>query len=132
MPEIAGFSHLSLSVRDVETSARFYCDTFGFAPLERLDNDRWLEVVLIHPTGVVMSIQQHVGNDGSRFDEVRTGLDHFALRTSTREELVAWVDELRRRGVTTSEVKDAHYGSVVTVRDPDDIQVELFFREDHP
>lgn len=36
---IQGFSHLGVVVADLDRSRRFYCDTFGFAPLYELDFD---------------------------------------------------------------------------------------------
>ena len=67
MPRHLGFSHVSLSVRDLEASRRWYCDVLGFEVFERLGNERYREVVLVHPTGTVLCLQQHAGNAGEAF-----------------------------------------------------------------
>ena len=35
-------------------------------------------------------------------------------------------------GVTHSPITDREYGSVLTFKDPDGIQLEMFYREHHP
>jgi glyoxylase I family protein len=59
MPELMGFSHVSLSVRDREKSAAFYADVFGFQTFQRLTEEDFDEIVLVHPVGMVLCLQQH-------------------------------------------------------------------------
>ncbi|HVF13692.1 MAG TPA: VOC family protein, partial [Acidimicrobiales bacterium] len=92
----------------------------------------WIEKVLVHPCGVVLTLQQHHTNAGETFDPVRTGMDHLALLVPSREELDAWCDELTRLGVEYSNPVEKHYGTVLSVKDPDRIALELFWRENHP
>jgi glyoxylase I family protein len=128
-----GFSHVSLSVSDRECSAAWYGDVFGFQVFERLEEDAYREAVLVHPpTGTILCLQQHRANQGERFDPARTGADHVAFRVGSRADLEEWERRLAARGVTHSPVVDRHYGSVLCLRDPDDIQLELFYRENHP
>ena len=87
---------------------------------------------MIHPTGMILCLQQHRANAGETFDPARTGGDHIAFRVNSRDELVAWEDVLKEHDVRFTPVVDRHYGSVLCVRDPDDIQLELFYRENHP
>ena len=133
MPEVQGFSHVSLSVRDRDVSARFYADVFGFEAFERLVEERYDEIVLLHrATGMILCLQQHRANRGEPADPTRTGADHLAFRITTRTELDTWADRLTALGVPHSPVADRHYGSVLCLRDPDDFQLELFWRENHP
>jgi glyoxylase I family protein len=133
MPKIAGFSHVSLSVTDRDASVAFYRDLFGFQPFESNDGDRWLETISVHPdTGAVLCFQQHRDNHAERFEPRRTGLDHLAFRVASRAELDGWQTRLAELDVRHSPIVDEEYGSVLCLRDPDDIQLELFHRPNHP
>jgi len=130
---LLGFSHVSLSVRDREASARWYSEVFGFEVLERLAAERFDEIVLLHrPTGMVLCLQQHHANRGEAFDPARTGADHVAFRVGSRAELDEWAERLAVLGVQHSPVTDRDYGAVLCLRDPDRFQLELFHRDHHP
>jgi glyoxylase I family protein len=132
MPEIRRFSHASFSVRDLTVSTAWYCDVLGFAVLEEIAGLTWKEKVLVHPCGVVLSLQQHLTNAGETFDPVRTGMDHLALLVPSPAELEAWDRELTRLGVEHSAPVERHYGIVLSLKDPDRIALELFWRDRHP
>lgn len=132
VPELAGFSHVSLSVRDRHRSRSFYEQTLGFSMLEEINEAAYDEWVLVHPTGMVLCLQQHKTNAGEAFDPTRTGADHFAFKVHDRSELDAWAQVLAAAGVPHSPVVDRDYGAVLCLRDPDDIQLELFWRDGHP
>jgi glyoxylase I family protein len=130
---VQGFSHVSLSVRDREASARFYADLFAFEPFERLTEERYDEIVMLHrATGMILCLQQHHANRGEPADPTRTGADHLAFRVATRADLDAWHQRLVELGLPHSPVVDRHYGAVLCLRDPDEFQLELFWREGHP
>lgn len=128
-----GFSHVSLSVRDRGRSAEWYADLFGFEVFELLDEPEYVEAVMLHrPSGAILCLQQHRANAGETFDPRRTGADHVAFRIGSRDELVEWEGRLAAKGVAFTPVVDRQYGSVLCLRDPDGIQLELFHRENHP
>jgi catechol-2,3-dioxygenase len=133
MRALQGYSHVSLSVRDREVSARFYADVLGFEPFERLAEERYDEIVMLHrESGTILCLQQHHLNRGEPADSARTGADHIAFRVVARGDLDDWQQRLAGLGVRHSPVADRHYGSVLCLRDPDEIQLELFWRERHP
>ncbi len=133
MPTLAGFSHVSLSVRDREVSEEFYVRVFGFTAFERLDGDGFVESVLVlAEAGMVLCLQQHEANAGEPFAHPRTGLDHVAFRVDDRAELDAWQRRLAALGVRHSPVVEKNYGAVLCARDPDEIQLEIFYRANHP
>ncbi len=66
------------------------------------------------------------------FDPRRTGLDHMAFKVETRAALEEWLVRFEQLGVTHSPIADREYGSVLSFRDPDGIQFELFYKSDHP
>ena len=133
MAEIKAFSHVSLSVRDLDTSTAFYRDLFGFSVFDKVeDEEAYREHVMLHPAGMILCLQCHRANAGETFDPKRTGLDHIGFRVDDRAELDEWVKVFEERGVKHSPIVDAPYGSVLCLRDPDDVQLEIFYRENHP
>ena len=60
------------------------------------------------------------------FDERRAGLDHVAFGVADRTELETWSARLDELGIAHSPIKDDHYGSGLSFRDPDNIALELF------
>lgn len=127
------FLDVSLSVREREKSVAWYGDVFGFEVFERLEEDAYVEAVMIHPpSGTILCLQRHRGNEGEAFDPRRTGADHVAFRVESREQLEDWERWFTEKGIAHSPVADRHYGSVLCMQDPDEIQLELFYREDHP
>src|SRR6185503_16795213 len=110
MPDFRKISHLSFSSRDCERSAAWYQEVFGFEPLDRVTEDGWHSILLVHPpTATILEFQQHDANGGETFDPTRTGLDHLGLMVDSRAELEAWVERLDRLGVRHSGVIDREY-----------------------
>lgn len=133
MPRISKLSHTSFSVTDAERTARWWNDVLGLVTFDRVAGDDWRGVLVLHePSGMVIELQEHDGNPGDRFDPRRTGLDHVGLKVDSRAELVEWQEHFARHGVDHTPVVDREYGSVLTFRDPDGIQLEMFYRENHP
>ena len=127
MPDFTGISHIDLSVSDVEKSADWYVETLGLRRVRRSDLDNRIMVVLLHePTCLVIGLNQHHEPSADRFDERRPGLDHIAFACADRAELESWAARLDELGVAHGGIKDAHYGSGVSFRDPDGIALEFF------
>jgi catechol 2,3-dioxygenase-like lactoylglutathione lyase family enzyme len=127
VPDLTGqVHHVNLSVSDLERSASWYAQVFGLIELARSAGDSWSRVILAHPTGFRLGLTQHAGGDGEAFRESRCGLDHFALAVASLEELNAWQARLDELGIERSGIATATFGSLITLRDPDNIQIELF------
>ena len=128
MPVIAGASHVAFTVTDVERSSAWYCDLLGLVPVLGGDDDAVSYRILAHPaSGWVLGLRQYHAAPGDAFDELRTGLDHFAFEVSDRAELEAWEAELQRRGdIPFSPIAEAPGASMIVFRDPDGIQLELW------
>jgi glyoxylase I family protein len=133
----ARLHHLALTVTDVDASVRWYENVFGVR----------FQMDVPHPGGVgklladdsrqlVIVLHRHDANEGTRFHETTTGLDHVGLIVPSRADLQAWQDHLESNGVvraeaadkplTQSPIADEPYGAVLVFRDPDNIQLELF------
>lgn len=128
MPELAGISHIDLSVTDRDRSERFYTQVLGFEVVRRVDQpDLGFRLAdLRHPgLDVEMCVRQPTDGAGSVFDELRPGLDHLSFRVASRAELERWQQHLERHGVRYTPIVDAPYGAVLVFRDPDNIQLEL-------
>jgi glyoxylase I family protein len=133
MPTFSKVSHISFSARDAEESAQWWSDVFGLQEIDRVAHDDWRAILLIHPsTATIIEFQQHTENQGEAFDPRRTGFDHMGFKVDSRADLDDWREHFERLGVTHSPIADAEYGSVLTFKDPDGIQFEMFYREGHP
>jgi glyoxylase I family protein len=96
-------------------------------------DEDWFGIVLLHaPTSTLVEFPQHASNDARPFDPMRTGLDHMGFRVTDPSELSVWEDHFRRLEVDHTPIVHADYGSVLTFRDPDKRQYEMFFRPNHP
>ncbi len=129
--------HIALTVTDLDASIAWYEKVFGITyKMEEahrggtgklLADDAWQMVIVLH---------RHDDNQGERFKETRTGLDHLGLAVPSRAHLEAWQAHLEEMGVekssaadrpgTQSPITDRPYGSVLVFRDPDNIQLEMF------
>jgi glyoxylase I family protein len=132
-PTFAKVSHISFSATDAERSAAWWSDLFDMREIDRSKGDGWFGVLLVHPpTATILEFQQHDTNAGERFDPRRTGFDHLGFMVADRPELDAWQAYFAEKGVDYTPVVDHAYGSVLTFRDPDGIQFEMFYRDGHP
>lgn len=133
MPAITGLLEVNLTVRDPAGSAAWYRCVFGMR--ERYDHTsddgRLRYISLVEPgSGLVLCLVGHTENPGEPFSELRTGLDHLELLVASRDDLHDWADHLDELGIPHSGVKllDHTPNAMVTFRDPDNIQLELFWR----
>ncbi len=65
---------------------------------------------------------------GETFDERRTGLDHLSFQVGSRADLETWDERLTELGVeheAITDVREPFPFSVLVLRDPDGIQLEL-------
>lgn len=132
MPTYSAVSHISLSVRDAEKTARWWQEVFGLDRVFAIEEETWHAVLLGLTEHVALEFQQHDANAGETFDPVRTGFDHLGLKVDSRAELDEWQAHFERLGVVHTPVADREYGSVLTFKDPDRIQFELFWMDGHP
>ena len=132
-PAFSKVSHISFSVRDAQASAQWWRDVFELIDVESVHGDGWKGILLLHPsTATIVEFQQHDANQGEVFDPTRTGFDHMGFKVDDRAELDAWQAHFENHGVTYTPVADRDYGSVLTFKDLDGIQYEMFYRDGHP
>lgn len=132
-PLFSKVSHISFSVRNAETSAQWWRDVFELVDVERVHGDGWTAILLIHPdTATILEFQQHDANQGETFDPARTGFDHLGFKVDDVEQLAEWQAHFEHHAVTHTPIVQRDYGAVLTFKDPDGIQFEMFFRAEHP
>jgi len=127
MNEFPPVGHVVLTVKDLSVSVPWYQRLFGSTPV--LDEDTGpfhhtvfaLGSVLVSLHGFVPDLRQ----DGPA-SEFRPGIDHLAFQVSGRGELETWAAKLDDLGIEHGKIVDAHYGSGLAFRDPDNIQLEFF------
>ena len=135
MAEINGIEHVNITVRDVRASSAWYSELLGLEKVWEEDSREhgWIKVGLYHPGSQMrLNFTQHRSGSGETFSELRTGLDHLAFRVpGGHVGLEAWRARLVERGVEHSPIKtsaigDTVFGEVITLRDPDSVQLELY------
>ncbi|MEP9395145.1 VOC family protein [Gordonia sp. VNK1] len=132
-PELLGFHHLGITVRDVDASEAWYGQTLGLvrAFVEKHDNDTGYAVVMTRPgTTFFLGLDHHHEADRQFFDARRTGLDHLALAASSGDEVRSWVahfDELGVEHGPLHETDDPMPLVMVQLHDPDGIPIEIIW-----
>jgi glyoxylase I family protein len=107
MSDIRGYTHVSLSVSNLDRSSSFYSKVLGLPVLvEVLEGTAFDGREQIFRVGrSALCLQEHRDNLGSDFEPSRTGLDHLSLEVPTIESLHAWGERLTATGVEHSGVK---------------------------
>lgn len=129
MPTLAGYSHLSLTVTDLDKSTRWYTELLGFSLDSDVQGDGFRRNRLRHPdAGITLTLTAHDAGSRDRFDERRTGMDHVSFAVPSMEDLLSFQELFAERGVDYSDVKPtvSGAGGIITFRDPDNIQLEVF------
>jgi glyoxylase I family protein len=119
-------THVAVTVSDLRVSVPWYKALLGSDPV--LDEDTGPFHHTVFALGdMLFGLHQHPSPGAvGRFDERNVGLDHIAFGVPDRAELESWADRLDEMGVAHSDIVDAHYGSGLSFRDPDNVALELF------
>jgi catechol 2,3-dioxygenase-like lactoylglutathione lyase family enzyme len=129
VPTLAGYSHLSLSITDLDRSTEWYCDVLGFEIVANTEGDGFSRNRLRQPdAGITLTLTAHQAGSADRFDERRTGMDHVSFVVPSVDDIHAFKECFEEWGVEHSEVKPTAGGAggMITFRDPDNIQLEVF------
>lgn len=128
MPTIAGVSHVALTVSDLSRTVDWYVETLGFAVLFPFDTEDFTRRILLHPSGVVVALTQHVGATAGAFDPRVVGLDHVGFAVASVAELESWAAWLTSRDVGHGGVQITPLtgSALVAFVDPDGIALELY------
>ncbi len=126
-PATLGLHHIALTVTDLEASIAWYERVFGTTYQADRPHESGVGKILADPEwSLIIVLHHHDANQGERFAESRTGLDHVSFNVPSRADLELWQKHLEELGVSQSPIADRSKGSVLVFRDPDNIQLELF------
>lgn len=124
-----------LTVRDPLRSASWYERALGFTRTGQYPSESPHQVDL-RRTDVNLSLclVSHSDSADARFDERRIGLDHLEFLVASPAELEAWQSHFDELGIEHSGIKKPSWSSsqVLTFRDPDGIQLELYWSAAQP
>jgi catechol-2,3-dioxygenase len=127
MAEFPAMTHVALTVNDLAVSVPWYERLLELKPVLDEDTGSFHHTVYLLVGGTLLGLHQHQGTGGQdRFDEHRVGLDHLSFGVANRAELEAWQARLEALGIPHGGIVDAHYGSGLSFRDPDNIALEFF------
>jgi glyoxylase I family protein len=122
-PSMLGISHVSLSVADMDASARFWTEVMGF---ETFAEDPRFRFFLHRGARLAVLVSNHESAVTGPFDELRTGLDHLAFAVADVESLRSWEQRLTTLGVPNSGITETEGGHHLNLRAPDNQPLELF------
>ena len=128
------FSHVRLTVTDIDRSREFYERLFGWPIAFEVPpgaDEATREQFAFLFGGVLYQLGdgsllglRPVAND--TFDENRVGLDHLSFAVGSVADLHAAAALLDEHGVPHEPVKDIRAAYLLEFRDPDNIALELF------
>ena len=135
-----GFAHVRLTVTDIHRSKEFYRRLLGREPGSdfsdqvdepgvRQDPDRTYGGCSFTFEGQTLGLRP-VAAPGDRFDPDRVGLDHLSLLVDSVDDLHRAADRLDHAGIAHGRVTElpAFGLAILSVQDPDDINLELTAR----
>ena len=131
----SGIHHLRLTVTDITRSKAFYTTLFGREPVidfsAEVDEPGVREDRTKFYGGVVFSFGHQVlglrpvAEAGDTFSSTRVGLDHVGLLVDARDDLDRAAARLDADGVPRGELQDLGSMLILSLQDPDDINLEL-------
>jgi len=119
-------AHIALTVTDLGRSVPWYRRLIGTDPVLNEDTGPFRHVVFVVGDAMLGLHEFPDGESRGSFDERRIGLDHVAFACADRDELVDWEARLDELAIPHAVIVDAHYGSGLAFRDPDNIALEFF------
>ena len=127
MSTFPALTHVAVTVTDLASSVQWYGRLLGSEPVLDEDAGAFHHTVFLIGNGNLLGLHALPGTSaGDRFDENRAGLDHVAFGCADRAELESWQARLDELGIAHGGIVDAHYGSGLSFRDPDNIALEFF------
>jgi len=129
--KLTGIHHVSLTVRDLDAAAHWYESLFDLQRLlDEPGDERRAVVYRLRGSGAMLGLIEHRNGDRTSFRPDRIGLDHAAFTAETRADVDAWAARLDAAGIEHSGRIDTPLGAILNFRDPDDIQLMIFYEGD--
>lgn len=133
MPEITGYLSPTLTVTDLPRSVAWYGQLLDMSVRREYEppDGRQRDACLVEPcTGLELCLVEYRSGSREPFSEFQPGLDHLEFLVANRTDLDVWAERLDALGIPHSGVKQPPYtkNAMLTFRDPDNIQLEFFWR----
>lgn len=120
--------HIAISVKDLEKSAKFYNENFGFEEIKRFTKPDWDGSAIFLKLGdlqlEIFQFQDHIEKKDDLSNLKVIGLKHIAIQVENVNEKFK---ELKNGGVDIDEpIKGTTCAWFCFLRDPDGIPIELY------
>ncbi|MGI8876511.1 MAG: VOC family protein [Egibacteraceae bacterium] len=122
MNTLSGFSHVALTVTDMQVSRRFYADVLGLPVLD--SSETYCALLTGSADLSALILTTHADTSSKPFSEFQVGLDHVSFALADEAALGFWQDRLREQAVPF-EARRSEWGHHVNFRDPDNIAIEM-------
>ncbi|MFI6333262.1 VOC family protein [Micromonospora chersina] len=127
MTSFPAIAHVAVTVSDLEVSVPWYRQLFEAEPVLDEDTGPFRHVVFALRGGMLFGLHEFSGAEVvENFDPRRPGLDHVAFGCADRVELEQWQARLDELSIKHGGIVDAHYGSGLSLKDPDGVPLEFF------
>lgn len=115
--------HIAISARDLKRSIKFYSVFLGKATVSKNDAHWKLGEVRFFLTDPFKK-------SARAFDKSNLGLNHIALRVSSKQQLFSYEAKLKKAGIINSGITLDQYGKkeFIWFDDPDGIRIEFYLR----
>lgn len=123
---IKGIHHIELTVTSLERSGEFYKNILGFKIVAEYPG-----FIMLFRKSFYLGITDHKGKaSNDRFNEFRTGLDHVSFEVSDKTDLDKAIGVFNKENIPHGDIKKLSNNIfVLAFRDPDNIQLELSWKE---
>ena len=122
---IKGIGHLALTVKDMEKSLQFYCETLGFErAFDILDDEGnpWIEYIKVAPGQFIELFYGGKTKDKPENDKI--GFNHLCLEVTDIHQIA---NHLKSKGVVldVEPMRGKDYNYQCWVKDPDGNRIEF-------
>lgn len=124
--ELSNIHHVSLSVRDLERSLKWYTKVLKLSLVQTAEGEEFSKAMLNsgNLTLVLVQHRTHLAHTG--FSEFQPGLDHIGFTVNSPAELEQWAAHLDELGVEHHGITEVAGRYFLPFRDPDNIALELY------
>jgi len=123
---IKGIHHIELTVSNLEKSKDFYRKILGFKVVAEYPN-----FVMFFNKNFYLGLTDHKSKSAKdKFNEFRTGLDHISFEVPSKNDLEKAIKFFDLEKIDHGKIeKLSNNVLVLAFRDPDNIQLELAYKE---
>jgi len=123
---ILNIHHIELTVSDLKKSISFYSKLPGFKIVAKYSN-----FVMFFNDHFYLGITDHEGKtEKGKFSEFNLGLDHVSFEVESKNDLEEALKFFDKENIKHGEIKKLSNNLyVLAFRDPDNIQLELCWKE---